>query len=116
MSRPIGPKKLAAIEQRDKMKAAGKKAFEIRDALIFSGLTKQQAKELVPMDESDMSPAPMIPAVKDDETKRANIEGAIHFLETISKHLTPNVCDRFNDLGTVKHDALTWARKLRGVL
>lgn len=115
MSRPIGPKKLAAIEQRDKLRAAKLPDAEIRQALILSGLTKAQAVELVPLAESE-KPKETAKVALDAEAKAANIEGAIHFLETISKHLTPNVCDRFNDLGTVKHDALTWARKLRGVL
>jgi hypothetical protein len=116
VSRPIGPKKLAAIEQANKLRAAGVKPADIRQALIDSGLTKAQANEVVAIDESEFKPAPMAPVVKDDAFRTANIEGAIHFLETIAKRLTPNVCDRFNELTEVKQNALTWARKLKGTL
>ena len=116
MSRPIGPKKLAAIEQANKLRAAGVKPADIRQALIDSGLTKAQANEVVSVDESEFKPAPMAPVVKDEAFRTANVEGAIHFLETIAKRLTPNVCDRFTELGPLKGDALTWARKLRGTL
>lgn len=115
IGRPPGPKKLAAIEQMNKLKAAKIPDAEIRQALILSGLTKAQAIELLPLtDEEKPRPAPL--PHKDAETRAAIVEGAIHFLETIAKRLTPDVCDRFKDVGSVKGDALTWARKLRGAL
>ena len=116
--RPPGPKKLAAIEQVTQLRAAKMPDADIREALVKSGLTRQQAKELVPLSENDKLglPAPMIVTPPDSDAKKANIEGAIHFLETIAKRVTSNAIDRFPELRDVRNDSLTWARKLRGVL
>ncbi len=113
--RPPGPKKLAAIEQMKALVAKGLPDDEIRTALIEAGLTKVQARELLPLKAEDL-PKPSPARVLNDEVRNANIEGAVHFLETIAKRLTPNICDRFNELGPLKGDALTWARKLKGVM
>lgn len=113
--RPIGPKKLAAIEQRDLMRAKGIADSEIRQALILSGLTNQQAKELLPLADVE-KPTEHLPRPIEDEGKQAIINGAVHFLDTIAKRISPNAVDRFNELGMLKSDALTWARKLKGAL
>ena len=111
--RPPGPKRLAAMEQLAKMREAKLPDNEIRQALIESGLTGQQARELVPMEPS--KPAPV--AVLDSEDKAAIIEGAVHFLNSIATRLTPTIIDRFPDtLGPMNRDALTWSRKLKGAL
>ena len=114
--RPIGPKKLAAMEQVATMRSQGRNDADIREALLSSGLTRQQARELVPLSNTDLMPAPMIVTPADDEDKKAVYGGAVHFLESIAKRITPNMCDRFTDLGMVKHDALTWARKVKGAM
>ena len=116
--RPPGPKRIEAMKQVEALRTAKMPDAEIREALVKSGLTRQQAKELVPLTDADKLglPAPMIARTLDDESKNANIEGAIHFLETIAKRVTPNIIDRFNDMAGVRNDALTWARKLKGIL
>lgn len=115
MAPPKGPKRIAAEAELVKLRAAKVPDAEIRQALILSGLTKVQAVELLPLTDEEKPKAAPLPH-KDAETRAAIVEGAIHFLETIAKRLTPDVCDRFKDVGSVKGDALTWARKLRGAL
>ncbi len=110
--RPPGPKRLAALEQLTKMRAQGCKDDEIRLALIESGLTKQQANELLPVPIEEAK----VPVIVGDDVRNANINGCIHFLETIAKTLKPGICDRFPELAETKGNALTWARKLKGVL
>lgn len=110
MGRPPGPKKLAAIAERDKMQAQGLKPDEIRQALILSGLSASQANELVPR---ETEPEKSKPPVTED-AKDAVLDGAIHFLEGIAKRISPNACDRFPELVAVKADSLSWARKMKG--
>ncbi len=118
MSRPVGPKRQAAIEQTAALRAKGVPDAEIRATLIASGLTKQQAFEVCPRTEAEKLglPAPMIVQPVDDDMRLANINGAINFLDTVAKRLTPTIIDRFKELGEVRNDALTWARKLKGAL
>ncbi len=112
MSRPPGPKRIAAMAEMTKLKAQGLPDDEIRQALIISGLTKQQAYELLPG-----APVAVVPMqAASSEVREANINGAVHFLETIAKTLKPGICDRFPELTETKSNALVWARKLRGVL
>jgi len=112
MSRPIGPKKAAALIQLEAMRKLNLPDDEIRMKLIESGLSKVQALELVPKPDEDAKPIkPM-----ESEAKQANIEGAIHFLNTIAHRLTPDACNRYPDLVGIKNDALTWGRKLKGIL
>ena len=118
MSRPIGPKKAAAIEQVSAMRAQGIGDVMIREALIKSGLTKVQAMELIPRTEAEKLglPAPMIVRPVDDEMKEGILNGAVHFLEGIAKRINPNMADRFPELRNVRDDSLTWAKKLKGTL
>lgn len=108
-----GPKRLAAEEQVALMRSQGIKEEEIKTRLYETGLTKLQVNQIVgePVKEAE-KPKPVL----DDEMRAANINGAVHFLEGMAQKLTPNICDRFTELGTVKHDALTWSRKLKGLL
>lgn len=110
MTRPIGPKKLAAIEQRDALRAKGIPDDEIKQSLILSGLTKVQANEIMPADEVKPAPSPIS---KTTEAREAVLEGAVHFLEGIAKRITPGMADRFSELGSVKSDSLSWARKMK---
>ncbi len=112
MSRPIGPKKQAALEQLEKMRQAKLPDSEIRQALLEAGLSGAQVRELMPLPE----PEKPISRPIEPEAKLANIQGAIHFLETIAQRLKPEVCNRYPDTVAVKNDALTWARKLKGTL
>jgi len=112
MSRPIGPKKAAALVQLEAMRKLNLPDDEIRMKLIESGLTKAQALELVPKPEEAKTEAKQM----QPEAKEANIQGAVHFLETIAQRLKPEFCNRYPDLVSVKNDSLTWARKLKGVL
>ena len=109
--RPAGPKKLAALAQADVLRQAGVPEAEIRQALIVAGLTKAQANEIVPVEPEAPKPAPVIT----DDARRANIEGAAFFLESIAKRISPNAVDRFPELSGIKSDALIWARKIRGL-
>ena len=111
MSRPEGPKKIAAREQLTAMRAQGLKDDEIRQALVVSGLSRAQVLELMPVPIVE----PVKPVITDD-AKAAVIGGAVHFLESIAKRITPDMVDRFADLGAVKSDALTWGRKVKGAL
>ncbi len=112
--RPIGPKRLAAMEQVAKLREQRIPDDEIRTILIESGLTRQQAFEIVPRTEP-LTQAPV--RLPDNEDKAALIEGAVHFLESIAKRLEPNIIDRFPMvLGPMSRDSLSWARKLKGAL
>jgi hypothetical protein len=110
MGRPPGPKKLAAIEQRDALLAKGMPKDEVRQALIEAGLTGAQANELLPRDLEPEKPKP----VPTSDDKAAVLEGAINFLEGIAKRVKTEYIDRFPELGAVRNDALTWARKVKG--
>lgn len=112
MSRPIGPKKQAALIQLEALRKQGLPDTEIRQALIEAGLTKAQALELLPTAEEAAKETKPI----ENEAKQALINGAIHFLETVGQRLKPDVTNRFPDTVTLKGDALTWARKLKGAL
>ena len=112
MSRPIGPKKQAALVQLEALRAAKLPESEIRQALLEAGLSGAQVRELMPTPEPDK---PMTRPIE-PEAKQANIQGAIHFLETIAQRLKPEFCNRYPDLVSVKNDSLTWARKLKGTL
>ncbi len=112
--RPPGPKKIAALAQAEAMHRAGTPDAEIRQALIVAGLTKAQSLEIVPLADSEKAAPAPAPIITDD-ARRANIEGAAFFLESIAKRISPNAVDRFNELSGVKSDALTWARKIRGL-
>ena len=110
MGRPPGPKKLAAMEQRDALLAKGVPREEVRMALIEAGLTGAQANELLPRD-----PEPAKPKVEPtDEAKAMVLEGAVTFLEGVAKRVKTEYVDRFPELGSIRSDALTWARKVRG--
>ena len=112
MSRPIGPKKAAALVQLEALRKQGLPDDECRQALIEAGLTKAQALELLPKAEEAKEEQKPI----ENEAKQALINGAIHFLETIAQRLKPEFCNRYPDLVSVKNDSLTWARKLKGTL
>lgn len=113
MSRPKSERRLAAELERDKLRAQGLPDEEIRQLLMQTGLTRQQVCEIVP----SVEPVKEQQKPKlEPEAKTANIEGAIHFLETVAKTLKPNLCDRFPELTETKSNSLTWARKLRGIL
>lgn len=110
MGRPPGPKKLAAMAQRDALLKQGLPHEEIRQALIEAGLTGAQANELLPREPEPAKPAPIVT----DEAREAVLDGAINFLEGIAKRINGNAADRFPELVSVKADALIWARKVRG--
>ena len=110
--RPKSEKRLAAEAERDKLRAQNLPDEEIRQLLMQTGLTRQQVLDIVPAGEKPELPKPAL----EPEARVANIEGAIHFLETVAKTLKPNVCDRFSELTEVKSNSLVWARKLRGIL
>lgn len=110
MGRPPGPKKLAAIAQRDALVKQGLKNDEIRQALILAGLTPSQAAELLPTEPEPPKPKPEVT----DEARQAVLDGAINFLDGIAKRISPNAADRFPELVAVKADALSWARKVKG--
>jgi hypothetical protein len=112
MGRPPGPKKLAAIAQRDELLAKGMPKDEVRQALVEAGLTGAQANELLPRDPEPERPKP-IPTTED---KAAVLDGAINFLEGVAKRIKTDYVDRFPELGTVRNDALTWARKVKNAL
>lgn len=113
MAPPKGPKRIAAEEQLAAMRAQGISDDEIRQKLILSGLTKLQVNQIV--GEPAKVPDKPLPPVTDFK-REANIEGAVHFLETIAKRISPDAATRYTELSSVKHDALTWARKLKGVM
>ena len=112
MSRPIGPKKAAAMIQLEALRKQRLPHDQNRTTMIEAGLTKAQALELVP--KAEEAPKPVKPI--EDEAKQALINGAIHFLETVGQRLKPDVTNRFPDTVSLKGDAMTWARKLRGIL
>lgn len=110
--RPPGPKRLAAIEQRDALLAKGISKDEVRQALIEAGLTGAQANELLPREQEPEKPKPVVT----DEAKEAVIEGAVNFLEGVAKRVKTEYVDRFPELASVRNDALTWARKVKSAL
>lgn len=107
----MGPKKLAAIEQIKQMREKGLPDDEIRTALLEHGLSNSQVNELLP---TMQEPSKMLPVA--DEMKQLVREQAVLFLESLAKRFPPTSIDRFPELGTMRSDALTWARKLKGAL